>query len=154
MRITFDDFRKIHISKSDDYEVDAYKEDNEVLSKLLQAKQELASVWASETCLLRWETLGVFSPDPTRISCVQKLTTEDGHQYVVTGLRACLGSSTILKLHDWPCLTPRQPAVAEILLAPGLRVLNMDVVAANDIFIICLVQNLETQQKNLIIYKL
>jgi hypothetical protein len=153
MRITFDDFRKIHISKSDDVAVDAYKEANEVLSKLLQAKQELASVWASETCLLRWETLGVFSPDPTRISCVQKLTTAEGREYVVTGLRASRGSTAILKLHDWPCLTPRQPAVAEILLAPGLQVLNLKVVAANDIFIICLVQNLETQQKNLVIYK-
>ena len=107
MRITFDDFRKIHISKSAEYAVDEYKEDDEVVSKLLTAKQELASVWASETCLLRWETLGVFSPDPTRISCVQKLTTEEGRQYVVTGLRAALGSTAILRLHDWPCLTPR-----------------------------------------------
>ena len=117
MRLTFDDFRKIYISRDEIEE--KYKEDSELLAKLIDRKEEMANIWASETCLLRWETLGVFSPDPTQINCLGKVTICDQTQ-VLTGLSSLNSSATILKLFDWPCLTPQQQPSAEVTLAPGL----------------------------------
>ena len=52
--------------------------------ELLEKKEQIDDMWASNTCLLRWDTLGVFKPDPSVVNCLDKVKIKD-QSYIITG---------------------------------------------------------------------
>ena len=53
------------------------------------------SQWQTENVLTRWDTMGVFSPDPTAVKMIEKF-----------GDHLLVGTFDHLKLYNWPCMKP------------------------------------------------
>ena len=134
LRFTTTDFRKIYIKRSPNTDSsgqdpkDTYEIDNYCMHELLkqQDANHLAEFWAEETCLLRWDTIGVFKPDPCQISAVEKFRDQQGEEFVIAGIRNAPGSTSepILKIFNWPCTSPLQPS-KDIKLENGAAVTKM-----------------------------
>jgi len=82
LRVTVSDFRRLYFVKeterSENYVLDNYglqnlliKIDHKIRDKFLQ------NFWATNNCLMRWDTSGAFKPDPTKINCIRSVQGND-----------------------------------------------------------------------------
>lgn len=113
IRLTLGDFRKMHILRTydDNGENEAYQINNTCKYRFSRQDKAGRKAWSSESCLLRWETTGIFRPDPCRVKCIDKLETKTGN-YVLAGLANNLSQNGhILEVYQWPCLSPLHPVL-------------------------------------------
>ena len=158
IRLTFGDYRKMHIVKYFDENGgnEAYKIDNACTYRFSSHdgnKKTGRQTWSSETCLLRWETTGIFRPDPSRIKCVEKLATKTGN-YVLVGLNMNSSqNSSILQLFQWPCLSPLYPVLEKVDLAPGYGIKKLASSVDGQKHVVCLVTKGNDENGKILIYK-
>ena len=81
IRLTTNDFRKLYFKKDDEFtEIPFLKLD-----------------WQSQNILTRWDTVGVFSPDPIAVKMVERFADN-----------ILVGTSEGLKTYNWPAMKPGQ----------------------------------------------
>jgi len=90
IRLTLSDFRRLYLIKdeegNEEYRIENYAINNILMKKEPHIRSKfLENFWASNNCLLRWDTLGVFKPDPTRINTVLSYKLLD-QNYLFTAL--------------------------------------------------------------------
>lgn len=151
LRVTLTDFRRLLIHSVFAHNMETFDIDNYYFNKvqLLQGNQKELPQWTTNQCLLRWEAIGALSPDPTKVLSGELVPSGDFQKNFITGMDSHR-DGCVLKVHDWPCVSPLQECHREVLAA-HMRVTKLSLSDCLN-YIVCLA--FQNDRGSVLIYNL